>query len=696
MTLVSSEPPMHAGAHAAHSAALLLILLVVLIAAACDPQTESTPVASATPTPPATTLPGSGDGSISTPLPITIPTVRLTPVTDGQTLTFDALPEPTPLDVYALAREFLPDADLSPPSAPQDAVGDTRSFSVYNLHRSSRVEIDARLCVTTEHADFYAQVGLGLPCSAFTGNVTRRFEDTLRPAVINNFAGDPSVADDLRIAIVHADIPGFGGYFDASDLYPTDINPYATGRPTLYLNAAGDRAGNPREDSYDTLVAHELQHAFHQLSDPDESTWVNEGLSVLAEEIVTSYSRTSFFLIGCPPTQIIAWPPVPGTAGCNYAGSGHFMRYLHEKYSGPDGTLRQLVTQPSNGLHGINSYLAEIGADKDVLQLMADWGVANYFGRRSGIDRNRDLDVRPSPTSQLDQNDRLLKSFTQFAAQYSLLPTEPGAYTIEFQGDTTTPLLPRLDDTTGSFWHAGSEDSAAYSLTREFDLRSADADDATLTLLLRYDTEEYWDYLYATISTDSGQSWEVLDSPSMQDTSEIAVGSAMFPAGFTGSSGNRSLPQWTLEELDLADFVGERILFRLLYLTDQSISLDGVSVAGAWLRAANYGWAAIDHPIPVSLASATNNDQPDGGWTPDGFFFSNNLASQDYAVRLMTVSATGEVTITPMQIDDTGHGTLTFDNNVGNITDAAIMVMPFAPQTRQPADATLTIRPHPP
>jgi len=692
VTLVSSEPPVQAGAYAARSAALLLILLVVLVAAACDPQTESTPMASATPTPPATPLPNSGDGSIHTPLPITIPTVRLTPVTEGQTLTFDSLPEPTPLDVYSLARQFFPDADLSPPSAPQDAVGDTRSFSVYNLHRSSRVEVDARLCATTEHADFYVQVGLGLPCSAFNNDVTRRFEDTLRPAVINNFAGDPSAAEALRITIVHADIPGFGGYFDASDLYPTDINPYASGRPTLYLNAARGRSGNPREESYDALVAHELQHAFHHLSDPDESTWVNEGLSVLAEEIVTSYSRTSFFLIACPPTQIIAWPPVPGAAGCNYAGSGHFMRYLHENYPGPDGTLRQLVAQPSNGLRGINSYLAEIGTDKDVLQLMADWGVANYFDRRSGIDFNGDLDVRPSLTSQLDQNDRLLKFFTQFAAQYALLPNEPGAYTIEFQGDTTTPLLPRLDDTTGSFWHAGSEDSAAYSLTREFDLRSADADEATLTLLLRYDTEENWDYLYATVSTDGGQSWQVLDSPSMRETSEIAVGSAMFPAGFTGTSGNRALPQWTLEELDLSDFAGERILFRLLYLTDQSISLDGVSLAGAWLPAAHYGWVAIDHPIPVPLASATNNDQPDGGWTPDGFFFSNNLAHQNYAVRLMTSSTTGEATITPIQIDDTGRGTLTFDNTQGNITDAAIMVMPFAPQTRQPADATLTTR----
>ncbi len=678
----------------------LPILLVALIAAACDPQPQTTPVPSATPTVLPSPVPAGISNPTLTPHPVTtqpptpspIPTVRLTPISNGQTLTFDALPEPTPLDIFSLARQFLPDADLTPPNAPRDSIGDARSFSVYNLRRSSRVELDAILCTSTENVDYYLDVDLGLTCAAFSSRVTSHIENIVRPAVINNFAGDPSVADDLRIAIVHADIPGFGGYFDASDLYPTDINPYASGRPTLYLNAADDRAGNPRGDTYDALITHEFQHAIHQLSDPDESTWVNEGLSVLAEEIVTSYSRASFFLIGCPPTQIIAWPPIPGAAGCNYAGAGLFMRYLHENYPGPDGTLRMLVAEPANGLRGIDAYLSAIGANVDALELMADWGVANYFNRRSGIDFYGDLDVRPSPTSQLDQNGTLSKLFTQFAAQYLLLPNEPGAYTIEFQGDTTTPLLPRLDDTSGSFWHTGSEDSAAYSLTREFDLRSADADDATLSLLIRYDTEENWDYLYATASTDNGQTWQVLESPSMKATSEVAVGSAMFSAGFTGTSGKSSNPQWVLEKLDLSAYVGERILFRLLYLTDQSISLDGVSLAGAWLPATDYGWAAIDHPIPVPLASATNNDQPDGGWTPDGFFFTNNLAHQDYAVRLMTVSTTGEATVTQMQIDDNGHGTLTFDNTAGNITNAALMVMPLAPQTRHPANATLTIR----
>ena len=680
--------------HAARFRRLIPSALVAILIFATACEADPTPVPSATPTPLTTPIISIAPTPTVTSTPLPPDTVRLAPINDGQTLTFDTQPEPTPLDVYALARQFLPGADLSPPSTPRDVVGDTRSFSVYNLGGNSRVSIDARLCASTEHIDFYLAGNLRLTCTAFSDDVTRHIEETVRPSVITNFAAHPALAQDTRIAIVHADLPGFGGYFDASDLYPTDINPYASGRSTIYLNAAGGGAGNPRDETYAALVAHELQHAIHQLSDPDESTWVNEGLSVLAEEIAGAFFRATAFIVACPPTQIIAWPPTPGAAGCNYAGAGLFMSYLHENYPGPDGTLRQLVAHPANGLRGIDAYLTAIGADVDVLQLFAEWGVNNYLDDRFGIEFPGNFNIRPSPASQLDQNGRLSNFFTQFAAEYVALSLETGSYTIEFQGDTTTPLLSRQEEVSGSFWHAGSADSAAYSLTREFDLRSAGpGDEATLTLLLRYDTEENWDYVYATVSTDGGQTWQVLRSPGMQDTSEIAVGSAMFPAGFTGISGNTTQPQWTLEELDLSDFVGERILFRLLYLTDQSISLDGVSLAGVWLPAADYGWVAIDHPIPIPLAEMTTNSEPDGGWTPDGFVFSNNLARQDYAVRLITVSETGEVIVASMFIDETGHGTLRFDNSAGDITDAAIMVMPLAPQTRQPAHATLTVRP---
>ena len=615
--------------------------------------------------------------------------VRLQPRQTGRTLTFDNIPHVTPLDIVALARQLLPDADLTPPPVHHDSVGDAREFSVYNLSTNSRFSVPARLCAATENADFYVQEGLDIPCSAFE-SATQRFEDVVRPTVIAKFAGDLSAANELRITLLHANLPGFGGYFDSGDLDPLAINPYASGRYILYLNAADNRPGNPLHAYYDSLVAHELQHAIHHLSDPGESTWVNEGLSVLAEDAVAVIARANFFLTTCPPTQVIAWPSTPGAAGCNYAGAGLLMRYLRDNYPDANGTLRQLVAEPADGLRGIDSYLQTIGADVTALELMADWGVANYLDSRSNLDPYPDYDAQAQVTAAFDENGEVSKPFTQFAAEYIELPIEPGIHTIDFQGGATTSLLPHFDDISGSFWHAGGEDSSAYSLSGNFDLRSADTDDATLTLLLRYDTEEDWDYIYATASTDGGETWRALRSPSMSDSTDTAVGQAFGP-GFTGASGDGSLPEWILEEFDLSDFVGQQVLFRLLYLTDQSINLDGVSLGGAWLPAANYGWASIDHPIPRELASATTNDQPDGGWTHDGFFFTNNLVQQDYAVRMMAISPDGDATITPMQLDEQSRGALTFDNSTGAAAHAAIMVMPLAPQTRQPARVVVTV-----
>ena len=675
--------------------AAIALFLALLLAASCNSEPDTTPVPSATPTPLATPTPTFTPLPTSTPRPTATPPespdlVRLRPQHTGLTLTFDALPQPTPLDIVALARQFLPDADLTPPTVIQDSVGDAREFSVYDLNTSERFPITARLCVVTENADFYVQEGLDIPCSAFE-SATQRFEDVVRPTVIAKFAGDLSAANELRITLLHANLPGFGGYFDSGDLEPLAINPYASGRYSLYLNAAGNRSGNPLHAYYDSLVAHELQHAIHHLSDPGESTWVNEGLSVLAEDTVTVIARANYFLTTCPPTQVIAWPSTSGAAGCNYAGAGLLMRYLRDNYPDANGTLRQLVAEPNDGLRGIDSYLQTIGSDVTALELMADWGVANYLDGRSNLDPYPNYEAQAQVTAAFDENGGISKPFTQFAAEYIELPIEPGIFTLEFQGNTTTPLLLHLDDTSGSFWHAGGEDSSVYSLSSNFDLRSVDVDDATLTLLLRHDTEEDWDFAYATASTDNGETWRVLRSPSMSDSTDLAVGQAFGP-GFTGASGDGPVPDWILEEFDLSDFVGQQVLFRLLYLTDQSINLDGVSLGGAWLPATNYGWASIDHPIPRELASATTNDQPDGGWTHDGFFFTNNLVQQDYAVRMMTISPDGNATVTPMQLDEQGRGALTFDNSTGAATHAAIMIMPLAPQTRQPAHAKLTIQ----
>ncbi len=687
------------------------VMPLLVIAAACGGDANDTPlpaptahpVASATPTPPPTPLqtndaaqragetsPPGNAAPAPPPTPETI--VTATPMDDGETLTFETLTAP-PLDIFSIAHAVRPDADLSPHPLPErDAIGDVREFTAFDLGGGKRMTIRARLCAVTDHADFYAQESLDIPCSVFV-EAAARYEERICPLVMSRLGFDSLIGEEPRITLLHARIRGVLGYFDSTDLYPTAVNPHANGRLILYLHAASGAAGDPRNARYDGLVGHELQHALLHLVDPDESTWVSEGLSMLMEHDLANAGSAEYFLESCPPTHVMAWPALNGAAACNYAGAGLIMRYLRERYADDAGALGGFVSEPGNGLDGITAYLNRTGHDINALQFLADWGEANYLAGRSDLSPYSGLTAMAQPTVRLSAEGERSYSFTQFAPTYIDLTLDRGAYEIEFRGDATTPLTAQMDDARGAFWHAGGGDLAAYSLTRSFDLRAVDSNDAVLTLLLRYDTERDWDYAYALGSADDGATWAVLRSAGMTENADFALLGSLLGPGLTGASGEGIYPEWTPVDFDLGEYAGGEVVFRLLYITDQAISLDGVSVGGAWLPGINFAWGFTDVPAQaVSPDTSAVAEGARGGWTPQGFFYSNGLVRQDYAVRLMTVNDAGMAAVTPMEIDADGHGTLLFDNTSGDVRDAALMIMPMAPLTRRPAAGTLTIR----
>lgn len=105
---------------------------------------------------------------------------------------------------------------------------------------------------------------------------------------------------------------------------------------------------------------------------------------------------------------------------------------------------------------------------------------------------------------------------------------------------------------TGEWW-SGSADDLNSRLARPVDLTGA-SESAALSGKLWYDIEEGYDFLFAEVSTNGGESWETLGEP------------------ITGTSDE----QWTDYELDLSDHVGQEILVQFRYTTD-----GGVHHAGA-------------------------------------------------------------------------------------------------------------------
>ena len=653
-----------------------------------EPTPSLTPIGSSTATPSAaptfTPAPTLASTQPATPTPVPPPSGP------GETLSYSNELEPPRADIYDLARRLLPSRDHTPPPSPEiDAIGDVRSFYAVNPTDLSTTTVWGELCASTEHADFYVDITLLMSCEVFEGAGTL-FENDIYPRGVAYFAPTPLQETMPRIALLHGTFSGFGWTFRASDLLPGSIDPSSNERPVLYLNiVAYGVGGHPASAGYNQLVAHELQHLVQYLADPHEAKWIDEGLAELSESAFGDRYEFADFINRCGPTQLASWPATNSSGGsCHYSGAGLFMSFLLRNYPDGDNSLKRFVADTNSGLSGIDSYLHSAGYDTDAVSVFAEWGAANYLHGRSHTYLYADLSAIAPPTFDLPANGIFSEPLTQFAPTYVDLGLNEAIHHIDFQGEGLTPLTRFIDEGEGCFWHAGRTDSADFTLTRPFDLRTVAPEDAALTLLLRYDIENSRDFVYILASTDLGETWSFLESPGMVDALASTV--RQFGPALTGESGGNFPSVWATEEVNLGRFAGQEILIRLEYVTDRGMSFDGVSVAGAWLPALDYEWVSHDGAglagIPPRSAAEDR-----GGWFPDGFFFSNNRVEQDYVVRLLTVSQSGGASVTPIDLNDSGYGDIFLDNTDGSVREAAIMIFPAAPWTKHRAQATLTV-----
>jgi immune inhibitor A len=179
-----------------------------------------------------------------------------------------------------------------------------------------------------------------------------------------------------------------------------------------------------------------------------------------------------------------------------------------------------------------------------------------------------------------------------------------------------------------------------------------------------YDIEEDWDYAYVQVSTDGGQMWDILAGPS--STSENPNGNSFGPA-YTGASAG-----WIRETFDLDVYAGTQVLVRFEYITD-----DGVNRAG-WL---------IDDVCVPELDLCDDFESGPGGWTEEGFVYSDNTVSQRYLVQLILFdrqedslvgpargTSSGTMRVLRMPLDEMQRGRLEV-RPMGQAKDKAILVI---------------------
>ncbi|HYO40447.1 MAG TPA: choice-of-anchor J domain-containing protein [Nocardioidaceae bacterium] len=431
-------------------------------------------------------------------------------------------------------------------------------------------------------------------------------------------------------------------------------------------DVADDRAyGTPRPRSYEGTFAHEYQHLLESYADPDEVTWVDEGLADYAQTLVgyvdpslaaddpAADSHIASFLgfggahFGGPENSLTLWgdqgaPEILADYGAAYT----MMEYLRDKY-GAD-ILTDLHRAPGNGLTGLDDVLAARGATRSARRTLHDWAAA------MALDTATSSDPRWAPDGPLsvetlratvnwrskqafgspgappngsdyvrfrDEDGRYLRAKAlrslSFRGARTLAPTPVEWSSVAAPPDATTPdstcdAVPA--ETGGQALYSGCGRNLDRSIARAVSVPDGAA---RLTFDALWDAEAGWDFAFVQVSTDGGSSWTSLgatDTTTEHDPDAVPEVVDKLP-GFTGDSGS-----WKSQAVDLSAYAGQQVLLGFRYVTDPN-----VDEAGIWLRNIAVGGVAV----PTDPA----------GW--QSYTQVKPVAVSGFTVRLVGLSASG-------------------------------------------------------
>jgi hypothetical protein len=197
------------------------------------------------------------------------------------------------------------------------------------------------------------------------------------------------------------------------------------------------------------ILAHEFQHLIHWRYDPDEDIWVNEGCSDYASLFLCGYqsnqnsSHVEAFERN-PEVSLVYWKNDMSNPIANYGASYLWMLYLHEHYGGMS-TISAVISQPENGIDGMNAVLSSRGYSQSFGDVFSDWKIANYLDDESFESgrygyKSLDIHLEYSATNGKYPINRVSRSIQSWAGDYVEFSGGSGAsnLNIAFDSDKTT------------------------------------------------------------------------------------------------------------------------------------------------------------------------------------------------------------------------------------------------------------------
>jgi immune inhibitor A len=598
--------------------------------------------------------------STPTPFEITRQSADKIPSETLKLLKGISLPENDPAALACLFRDacnVLP--TIPAPTVPYKE-GAKQTFWVNSEDTKSYFQVQATLRYITPHSYFWVDDN-----ASYDQNDIRHlmdaFENKIYPTDRQFFGTEwnPGVDGDPHLYIVYAQNLGstVGGYYSQADEYNPAVRQYSNAHEMFFINAAEQLSNSY---TYGTL-AHEFQHMIHWYQDRNETTFLNEGLSELAQ-FINGYPSggNEFIFISNPDINLTDW--IAGTAGDNaahYGASFLFFDYFLDRF-GEDVT-KAIVHNQLNGLDSLDDTLAQrkiqdpltgnvITAD----DFFMDWAITNFIqdssigdGRYAYHNYPQAPKARTTETVSTCPADTATRTVNQYGVDYIRF-TCPGNYTLHFEGATSTPLLPVSPHSgTHAFW-SNKGDQSDMTLTQTFDLTGVSGP-ANLDYWTWYDIEKDFDYVFLEASSD-GQHWEILKTPS--GTISNPNGNS-YGWGYTGKSNG-----WIQESVDLSRFAGKKISVRFEYLTDPGANGEGFLVDDISIPEINY---------------FTDFETTAGSWQASGFARIENSIPQTFRLGLILHTTSGiKVQMIPLTADQSGDIPLTIGEN--GIKEAILVI----------------------
>jgi immune inhibitor A len=581
------------------------------------------------------------------------------PPLDAATL-FAALDdvEPEPADRLQFARQMgLPFTPL-PSTPPVASMGDTRQFWVADLGGDSRRQISAALLHATPQVAIWVENGVRIRAQNLETTVTR-IEDEIFAPLQTLFDRSDLTHTQLHILHLRKLDSIATAYFLETDRLPQSLQPFSNELDLLYINLERVKFGS---SAYRNAVAHEYQHWLQQQVDPNESSWLNEGLADLAADLSGFPPERAADYANNTDLPLLDFSQDPTVTRGHYAHSYLFTRYFMDRFGLT--AVQELIARPENGRHAITAQLANNIPAMTFIDLFADWLVANALNslnRETTPYQYRNVTL-PDLSWQRPQRfpSTLHGQVHQFGADY-LLVEHDTALTLSFTGTLSIPAAPTLPASGDHFYGTLPADGSEHHLTRAVDLRAVDA--ATFTFSTWYDIEAGWDYAYLLASTDNGNSWDPL--PFGPQPVDNPHGNSLGPS-VTGLSGGGETAVWQPQQIDLSAFAGQEILLRFTLLTDGAIHQPGLFLD--------------DFAIP-EIGFFDDAEQA-GIWEESGFYRLPATWPQPFLVQQILLSP-AEVTVSRLQIDNSGgEFILPLDKQTNR---AILIISAAAPLTSEPA-----------